>query len=349
MAQVDLPHTDDWKFGVELFPDATAKTRPEHSLPGDPDPFMLHDANLRGVGSGGVAWVWNSAGELLQALAYEGNQDTDPRAGRNLPQTLSNSANGAILSTSFLDGNKLVSEWALTPYQANRPRTPQAVDQEQASRFRIVNQGHWTGDATLFLLSMKADGVSLRPIPIQWPRHNSKKFKCEPDEIAWFLVSPTAKGSFGLLGQPFDLAGEESEPQEQKVYDLQVELTPGWSSLLVGDLVPSIVSQPAKMGVKQVLQGDRPSKRSKSFGVTFSSRAPVDALGVITPAGSATANSALSSAQVESGVGPWGIQILNSEALPVFLDLGFGSGPTRRLQPNRDTVAIILELTKDND
>ncbi|MCP5020982.1 MAG: hypothetical protein GY930_04315 [bacterium] len=64
------------------------------------------------------------------------------------------------------------------------------------------------------------------------------------------------------------------------------------------------------------------------------------------PLGGSMATSAVAGSPIIKRIGPWGIQLLNSETLPVFMDLGFLGGPMLRLQPDEGTVAFLLKLSQ---
>ncbi len=340
VASVKLPSSDDWKFGVELFLDEVQKKQARSDFPGLPNHSLLEAltsadvVNVDELEFAGQNWIWGAEGELLNAISYRFGAETGFKGMDGLFDGVALPDTGAMLSINVVTEDELLStRWSPIPQVAADPGLPHWIDPSERGRLRILNQSNWTGQAVLHLISLDSRGVSLRSIPFRWPLNSNKVFRAKADEVAWIVTSQTAKASSGLLGPNLDPLDDRKKDQLRRNYDIALQLEYGWSSLLVGELANHKEELPEKLQVHEIHRGRlRPTMRSVRA-------API--------AGTATAISTLSSAVVETELGPWGLKMLSSDAAPSFLDLGFPNGPLRQIQPHERTSIFVLKLAKD--
>lgn len=331
VGQIDLPSTDVWKFAIELFPDAVQDEIARSALQGQKKPHFLATVRPDEMDTGGLQWAWGEGGELMHAASYAGAESVDTILGDPDLSGFGRSPIAATLSTVVMHERHLISKWTPHPGTPGYHPTRRWTDPTKRHRFHLVNQTQWRGKGTLFLLSMDEGGVSLRPIRFNWPQDRDKWFRANVGEFAWFATSPTGQGAFGLLGQEPDFESHETPPKKIRDYDLDLNFSDGWSSVLMSDWVGRGSHLQDKVLIQEI-----------SNAISSDN---IQALSQNSPLGGSVAISSVNSAPLTTQLGPWGVKLLSSDAPPVYLEFGFQGGPTTRLQPNKNTRVIILKLT----
>ncbi len=334
VGQAFLPRTKNWKYGVEAFPllGATEADPEQQEIRESLTSIAAFNVDQRDDWDfAGVSWIWGGQGELIHGSSQV-HEDFVARAPvKTTLESLHSKGEGAALLCVYSEGEGLASTWQNLAPKHGRNDSAKLTGPQTANHFRIVNQTNWTGGGTLILVSLDKQGISLRPIPFAWPQHSTKWFEARPEEIAWFVTSPTAKGSFGLLGPEVEPTSDPRSTKRVKGYDIQLNLTAGWSSLLIGEVERAQNPLQEKLTVR-VIGDTEPGNDLRALTSIF-------------PAGAVSVKTSMIIAPATSELGPWGLKLLSADASPVYLDLCFPNSGLRRVQPDADTYAILVKLS----